>query len=192
VITPSKKGLTGTVNLNVLLQSELNPADYGKREKKFISHVIRENDKIMQIKNNYAIEWTLKDGTAGVGVYNGDIGVVKSVDNMGEEIEIEFDDEKTVIYDFAALDELTHAFAITIHKSQGSEYPIIILPISREVPILHTRNLLYTAVTRAQNMVIVISDEECIGDMVKNNQKATRHTGLSDILGEDFVSFKGM
>lgn len=192
VITPSKKGLAGTVNLNVLLQSELNPMEYGKREKKFISHIIRENDKIMQIKNNYAIEWTQKDGTAGVGVYNGDIGTVKVVDTMGEIVEVEFDDDKTVLYDFNQLDELTHAFAVTIHKSQGSEYPVIILPISREVPKLHTRNLLYTAVTRAQNMVIVISDENCIEYMVSNNEQATRYTGLSDILVEDSESYKGI
>jgi len=111
---------------------------------------------------------------------------------MGEEIIIEFDDEKTVAYDFNALDELTHAFAITIHKSQGSEYPIIILPVSREVPKLHTRNLLYTAVTRAQSMVIVISDENCIEYMVRNNEQAIRYTGLSDILSEDAESFKGI
>ncbi|MCL2099846.1 MAG: ATP-dependent RecD-like DNA helicase [Oscillospiraceae bacterium] len=186
VITPSKKGLAGTASLNLLLQSELNPADYGKREKKFISHIIRENDKIMQIKNNYSIEWKLKDGTTGTGVYNGDIGVVKSVDIMGEEIEVEFDDEKTVTYGFSALDELIHAFAITVHKSQGSEYPVIILPISREVPALHTRNLLYTAVTRAQDMVILVSDENCIEYMVANDRHAMRFTGLADILAEDF------
>ena len=186
VITPSKKGLAGTANLNILLQNELNPPDFGKREKNFMSRIIREDDKIMQIKNNYAIEWKLKDGTAGVGVYNGDIGTVKTVDTMGEEITVEFDGEKTVAYNFTSLDELTHAFAITIHKSQGSEYPVIILPVSREVPKLHTRNLLYTAVTRAQSMIILISDEECIDYMVQNNEQATRYTGLSDILVEDY------
>jgi len=121
-----------------------------------------------------------------VGVYNGDIGTVKTVDTMGEEITVEFDGEKTVAYNFTSLDELTHAFAITIHKSQGSEYPVIILPVSREVPKLHTRNLLYTAVTRAQSMIILISDEECIDYMVQNNEQATRYTGLSDILVEDY------
>ncbi|MCL2158078.1 MAG: ATP-dependent RecD-like DNA helicase, partial [Oscillospiraceae bacterium] len=123
VITPSKKGITGTGSLNALLQSELNPADYGKREKKGISHIIREQDKVMQIRNNYALEWTQKDGSAGTGVYNGDIGTVKLVDNMNEIVAIEFDDDRTAEYDYLSLDEITHAFAITIHKSQGSEYP---------------------------------------------------------------------
>ena len=186
VITPSKKGAAGTVTLNALLQSELNPADYGKREKRFASYTMRENDKIMQIKNNYTIEWKLPDGTTGAGVYNGDIGTIKSVDSMAEIVEVEFDDNKIVEYPFESLGELAHAFAITIHKSQGSEYPIIILPISREVPKLHTRNLLYTAVTRAQIMVILISDEDCIEYMVQNNEQATRYTGLADILTEDF------
>jgi len=186
VLTPSKKGITGTGSLNVLLQSELNPADYGKHEKKGLAHIIREQDKVMQIRNNYTIEWTQKDGSTGIGIYNGDIGTVKSIDNMNELVTIEFDDDKTVEYDFLALDEITHAFAITIHKSQGSEYPVIILPISKEVPKLHTRNLLYTAVTRAQNMVIVIGEPESIEFMVNNNQQTVRYSGLSDILVEDW------
>ncbi|MCL2773915.1 MAG: ATP-dependent RecD-like DNA helicase [Oscillospiraceae bacterium] len=189
VLTPSKKGITGTANLNILLQSELNPADYGKSEKKGLSHIIRENDKVMQIRNNYQIEWTQKDGTTGIGIYNGDIGVIKTVDNMNEVVTIEFDDDKTVDYDFLSLDEITHAFAITIHKSQGSEYPVVILPISREVPKLHTRNLLYTAVTRAQDMVIIVGDAESVEYMVNNNQQTVRYSGLSDILVEDLDNY---
>jgi exodeoxyribonuclease V alpha subunit len=189
VITPSKKGIAGTGNLNILLQSELNPADYGKAEKKGISHIIRESDKVMQIRNNYTIEWTQKDGSTGIGIYNGDIGTVKTVDNMNELVTIEFDDDKTVEYDFLTLDEITHAFAITIHKSQGSEYPVIILPISKEVPKLHTRNLLYTAVTRAQNMVIIVGEADSIEYMVENNQHTVRYSGLSDILVEDWDEY---
>ena len=189
VLTPSKKGVTGTGNLNILLQSELNPADYGKHEKKGLAHIIREQDKVMQIRNNYTIEWTQKDGSTGIGIYNGDIGTVKSIDNMNELVTIEFDDDKTVEYDFLTLDEITHAFAITIHKSQGSEYPVIILPISKEVPKLHTRNLLYTAVTRAQNMVIVIGDVASIEYMVNNNQQTVRYSGLSDILVDDWDEY---
>jgi len=189
VLTPSKKGVTGTGNLNILLQSELNPADYGKREKKGLAHTFREQDKVMQIRNNYTIEWTLKDGSNGIGIYNGDIGTIKSIDNMNELVVIEFDDDKTVEYDFLTLDEITHAFAITIHKSQGSEYPVIILPISKEVPKLHTRNLLYTAVTRAQNMVIVIGEHGSIEYMVNNNQQTVRYSGLSDILVEDYDDY---
>ena len=185
VLTPSKKGIAGTGSLNALLQSELNPADFGKREKKGISICFREQDKVMQIRNNYAIEWTQKDGSAGIGIYNGDIGIIRTIDTYNELVTIEFDDDKTVEYDFSNLDEITHAFAITIHKSQGSEYPIIILPISREVPRLHTRNLLYTAVTRAQKMVIVIGEPESIEYMVQNNRQAVRYSGLSDILVGD-------
>jgi len=191
VLTPSKKGVTGTGNLNILLQSELNPADYGKHEKKGISHIIREEDKVMQIRNNYTIEWVQKDGTNGIGIYNGDIGTVKSIDSMNEIITIEFDDDKTVEYDFLTLDEITHAFAITIHKSQGSEYPVIILPISKEVPKLHTRNLLYTAVTRAQSMVIIIGESDSIRYMVDNNQHTVRYSGLADILVEDWDEMYG-
>ena len=188
VLTPSKKGITGTFNLNILLQNELNPFEYGKREKKALTHIIRENDKIMQIRNNYGIEWKQeKEGISGVGVYNGDIGVIKAVDSMDETVTIEFDDEKIVNYDFSMLDEIIHAFAITIHKSQGSEYPIVILPVSYEVPKLHTRNLLYTAVTRAQSMVIIVGESESIQFMVENNRRAIRYSGLSDILAEDFT-----
>ena len=185
VLTPSKKGITGTAGLNALLQSELNPADFGKREKKGISICFREQDKVMQIRNNYAIEWTQKDGSTGIGIYNGDIGTIKTIDTHNEFMTIEFDDEKTVEYDFLSLDEITHAFAITIHKSQGSEYPVVILPISREVPRLHTRNLLYTAVTRAQKMVIIIGDPGSIEYMVQNNQQTVRYSGLSDMLEEE-------
>ena len=189
VLTPSKKGVTGTGNLNILLQSELNPFEFGKAEKKGFAHIIREQDKVMQIRNNYAAEWTQKDGSAGVGIYNGDIGVVKSIDNMNEVATIEFDDDRTVEYDFLSLDEIIHAFAITIHKSQGSEYPVIILPISKEVPKLQTRNLLYTAVTRAQNMVIIVGEAASIEFMVENNRQAVRYSGLSDILVEDWDEF---
>jgi exodeoxyribonuclease V alpha subunit len=183
ILTPSKKGITGTVNLNVILQNELNPSDYGKAEKKRISSVLRENDKVMQIRNNYAVEWTMKDGTTGQGIYNGDVGTIKSIDNINEVITVEFDD-KTVEYDFLIVDEIIHAFATTIHKAQGSEYPVVILPISQEVPILHTRNLLYTAVTRAQEMVIVIAETETIEYMVENNMQTVRYTGLAEMLTE--------
>jgi len=190
VLTPSKKGVAGTHSLNALLQSELNPADFGKREKKGVTICFREQDKVMQIRNNYTIEWTQKDGSSGIGIYNGDIGTIKTIDNYNEFVTIEFDDERLVEYDFLTLDEVTHAFAITIHKSQGSEYPVIILPISKEVQRLHTRNLLYTAVTRAQKMVIVIAEPDTIEYMVQNNQHTIRYSGLSDILTEDFDEYR--
>lgn len=183
ILTPSKKGMTGTLNLNIALQNELNPADYGKYEKKRFASVLRENDKVMQIRNNYSVEWSLKDGSVGQGIYNGDIGVIKSIDNINEIVTVEFD-EKTVEYDFLTVDEIIHAFAITVHKAQGSEYPVVILPISQEVPILHTRNLLYTAVTRAQEMVIVVGESKVIEYMVGNNRQAVRYTGLSEMLNE--------
>ena len=183
VLSPSKKGIAGTVNLNMILQNELNPANYGKLEKKRTSSVLRENDKIMQIRNNYSVEWSMKDGASGQGIYNGDIGVIKMIDSINEVIVVEFDD-KTVEYDFLTVDEIIHAFAITIHKSQGSEYPIVILPISQEVPILHTRNLLYTAITRAQEMVIVVGETESIEYMVENNRQTVRYTGLAEMIKE--------
>ena len=183
ILSPSKKGIAGTVNLNMILQNELNPANYGKLEKKRTSSVLRENDKIMQIRNNYSVEWSMKDGSSGQGIYNGDIGVIKMIDSINEVIVVEFDD-KTVEYDFLTVDEIIHAFAITIHKSQGSEYPIVILPISQEVPILHTRNLLYTAITRAQEMVIVVGETESIEYMVENNRQTVRYTGLAEMIKE--------
>ena len=182
VITPSRRGEAGTDNLNVLLQSSLNPKDRSKREKIFRDKVFREGDRVMQTKNNYDIEWEsgLK---SGVGIFNGDIGVIREIDQAEQYMEILFDDRR-VLYDFSLLEDLEHAYAVTVHKSQGSEYPIVIIPMYSCPPMLMTRNLLYTAVTRAQAMVILVGREEYVRKMVENDRKAQRYTCLRQRLAE--------
>ena len=177
VICPSRKGETGTENLNVILQAALNPAAPDKREHRFRELVFREGDRVMQIKNNYDVEWERPDGTLGTGIFNGDIGVIERINPASEHMEIRFD-ERHVAYDFNMLDELEPAYAVTVHKSQGSEYPIVILPLGSAAPMLLSRNLFYTAVTRAQSMVILVGREEIARAMVENNRQSMRYTGL--------------
>ena len=176
VISPSRKGEAGTDNLNVLLQSTLNPPEKSKKEYKFRDKTFRVGDRVMQIRNNYDIEWEKTDGD-GFGVFNGDIGVIKNIDYAEQCMEIAFD-EKLARYDFTLLDEIEHAYAVTVHKSQGSEYPIVIIPMYGAPPMLRTRNLLYTAITRARSMVILVGREDIISDMVSNNRHSMRYTGL--------------
>lgn len=181
VISPSRRGEAGTENLNVLLQQALNPSVFGKKEYKYRQNVFRQGDRVMQTKNNYDLEWEREDGTNGNGVFNGDIGSVYDI-NFGEQtMEIVFDD-KSVKYDLSALDELEHAYAITVHKSQGSEYPIVIIPAYRAPEMLLTRNMLYTAVTRAQNKVIIVGERDIVAKMVANNRQSLRYTGLARLL----------
>lgn len=182
VISPSRKGEAGTENLNVILQQSLNPSQFGKKEYKYRQITFRQGDRVMQIKNNYDLEWLKDDGTVGHGVFNGDIGFIYDIDFKEQSMEIVFDD-KSVKYDFSFLDELEHAYAITVHKSQGSEYPIVIIPAYRAPEMLLTRNMLYTAVTRAQNMVIIVGEKEVVKTMVENNRQALRYTGLSYLFG---------
>lgn len=180
VITPSHKGAAGTEALNVLLQRAVNPPSPRKREKKFRETVFREGDRVMQIKNDYDILWE-KDGESGCGIFNGDIGMVISVLNDDECLLIDFEGRLTR-YDFTMLDELEHAYAITVHKSQGSEYPYVIIPVYNCGDRLLTRNLLYTAVTRAQTMVILVGNAQLVHQMVQNNRQTKRYTGLRYIL----------
>jgi len=182
VITPSRKGSAGTEMLNLKLQAILNPPSPKKAEKKTPSRVFRVGDKVMQTKNNYDIVWH-KDGAEGVGIFNGDIGTVLEINHRDEYIRINFDDRITD-YDFSLLDELEHAYAITVHKSQGSEYPIVIIPAYTYTPKLLTRELLYTAVTRAQKMVIIVGRAEAIKMMVDNNRRPKRYTGLKYFLSQ--------
>lgn len=177
VICPSRKGESGTENLNIILQSALNPKSSNKREYKFRDKIYREGDRVMQIRNNYDLTWE-KQGENGNGVFNGDIGVVQRIDYVEQCMEILFD-ERVVAYDFSILDELEHAYAVTVHKSQGSEYPIVIVPMCTAPPMLLTRNLLYTAVTRAQKMVILVGRADVIEAMVDNNRQSMRYTGLA-------------
>lgn len=180
VITPSHKGAAGTAALNALLQSTLNPPAHGKREKKVRDLIFREGDRVMQVRNNYNIAWE-KDSTSGIGIFNGDTGVIESIDFAGECLTVNFDD-RIAVYDFTMLDELEHAYAITIHKSQGSEYPVVIIPAYGAAPQLLTRNLLYTAVTRAQEMVIIVGRPDIVSAMIDNHRLAKRYTGLKYLL----------
>lgn len=180
VITPSHKGIAGTEVLNALLQSVINPPDKRKREYRSRGHVFREGDKVMQVKNNYDIEWE-RGNEAGVGIFNGDIGIIEQIDFSEEKMHLRFDDRSTE-YDFSSLEELEHAYAITIHKSQGSEYPIVIIPMFNYSSKLMTRNLLYTAVTRAQKMVVLVGRPEVVQGMVSNNRTVNRYTGLRYLL----------
>lgn len=182
VISPSRKGAAGTELLNVSLQSYLNPPSADKPEIKVRSVIFRTGDKIMQIKNNYDMEWTNED-ISGVGVFNGDIGVIEEINFRKECVVVSFD-ERRAEYDFTQLDELEHAYAVTVHKSQGNEYPVVIMPMYRFAPMLLTRNLFYTAVTRAQEMVILVGISDVIMTMVDNNKQAKRYTGLNEMVKE--------
>lgn len=186
IITPSRKGLSGTELLNMGLQAALNPPSPDKRERRSRDVVFREGDRVMQTRNDYGIEWESTGGKAGMGVYNGDIGVVLSIDGESESMEIQFDDRRCV-YDFGMLDELEHAWAVTVHKSQGSEYPVVILPLFRCAPLLLNRNLLYTAVTRASKMVILVGSYQILTQMIENNQHMERCTLLAEFLKKDYL-----
>lgn len=181
VISPSRKGGAGTESLNILLQSALNPVDASKKEHKHKDRVFREGDKVMQIKNNYELEWFREDDSEGTGIFNGDIGTVIKIDPLNQTMRICFDD-KFVNYDFASLDELEHAYAITVHKSQGCEYPFVIIPLYNAPHILLTRNLFYTAVTRAKKMVILVGRAEVLQTMVSSTHTSERYTCLKQRL----------
>ena len=179
VICASRKGESGTESLNVILQGALNPPHRAKREYKFREKLFREGDRVMQTRNNYDIYWERTvDGSEGYGIFNGDIGTVVSIDAADGSFEMLFDDKK-VIYDISLLEDIEHAYAITVHKSQGSEYPIVVMPMCSAAYMLHTRNLLYTAVTRAQNMVVLVGREDIVSEMVNNNHQTLRYTGLA-------------
>ncbi len=185
VITPSRRGEAGTENLNRILQAALNPAEKGKREYKYRDTTYRVGDRVMQTKNNYDIEWESGEGydhTAGSGIFNGDIGTIVFIDPAEGELTVRFDD-KEATYTGDMLDELEHAWAVTVHKSQGSEYPFVIIPLYGAPPLLLTRNLLYTAVTRAQRMVILVGREDILATMVANARQSMRYTGLAWRLG---------
>ena len=183
VISPSKKGSGGVELLNNELQARVNPKATFKKEKSSHGVIFREGDRVMQVVNNYEIEWE-KNGLSGFGIFNGDIGVIESIDLKGEVINIWFDD-RYVRYDFENLDELELSYAITVHKSQGSEYPVVIIPMYSCPPMLMTRNLLYTAVTRAKKMVILVGRSDIPERMVRNNREVLRYTTLGERLKED-------
>ena len=178
VLSPTRKGPTGTVNLNRLLQQQLNPPTEEKREKKWGETCFREGDRVMQIRNNYDIMWKKQDGTqTGMGIYNGDVGVIQEIDLNTEIVTILFDD-RLVEYDFDMLRELELAYAVTVHKSQGSEYRAVILSAWSCAPALQTRSILYTAITRARKLLIIVGREEMIYAMTENHRRSRRYSGL--------------
>ncbi len=177
VLTPTKKGESGTRYLNKELQNVLNPSAPNKNEKDFGGVTFREGDKVMQIKNNYDLTWESLDGKSyGSGVYNGDLGIIKTIHDDG--VEVIFDEDKLVVYDMASMDELEHAYAITVHKSQGSEFPVVVMPLIFGPPMLYTRNLLYTAVTRAKELLVIVGDKNVVSRMIANNDIKRRNTGI--------------
>ncbi len=189
VLTPMRKGMLGVERLNQILQQYLNPADKRKEEKEYGEKVFRVGDKVMQIKNNYQLEWEIrtKYGLAvdkGLGVFNGDMGVITEVNTYAETLEVEYDEKKRVSYSFKNLDELEHAYAITIHKAQGSEYPAVVIPLLTGPRQLLHRNLLYTAVTRAKKCVTLVGSDETLQIMVQNTNEQKRYTSLSERIRE--------
>ena len=178
VLTPTRKGGVGTWALNALLQSQLNPPSPAKKERKFGEFSFREGDRVMQIRNNYDIMWKKTDGTAvGTGIFNGDIGTIVDIDPGAETLTVEFDD-RLVDYDFAQLNELEPAYAMTVHKSQGSEYRAVVIAAWNGSPYLLSRSVLYTAITRARELLIIVGTEQTVATMTQNAKVGKRYTGL--------------
>lgn len=177
VITPTKKGSLGTKELNQELQKMLNPSQKSKTEKNFGQIIYRIGDKVMQVKNNYDIIWS-KGEENGTGVFNGELGIIVEIDALDGAIKVKFDDEKEVWYEHTDLEQLEHSYAITVHKSQGSEFDVVVMPISQSSPMLLTRNLLYTAITRAKKLLIIIGSDRVIQFMIQNVDSKKRNTGL--------------
>lgn len=189
VMTPTRKGLLGVERMNVILQKYLNPADEKKTEREINGRLFREGDKVMQIKNNYQLEWEIctRFGLTvdkGMGVFNGDMGVISEINEYKETVEVEYDEGRKVKYGFDMVDELELAYAITVHKSQGSEYPAVILPLLPGPKLLYDRNLLYTAVTRAKKCLTIIGSDTTFQEMIRNKSEQERYTSLAERIGE--------
>lgn len=192
VLTPMRKGELGVERLNQVLQHYLNPASPEKQEKEARGIIFREGDKVMQIKNNYKLEWQIRSlkgfiREEGVGVFNGDMGIIREINTFSEKVTVEFDEGKIAEYSYSMLDELELAYAITIHKAQGSEYPAVVMPLLSGPKVLFNRNLLYTAVTRARKCVTIVGLSHVVGDMIENNNELKRYTGLCDRIQELFA-----
>lgn len=190
VLTPMRKGLLGVERLNQILQRYLNPPEPSKKEKEYGQGLFREGDKVMQIRNNYQLEWEIRGRyeipvDKGVGVFNGDTGILKTINEFSETAEVEFEDGRCAEYSFKQLEELELAYAVTIHKSQGSEYPAVVIPLLSGPRMLLNRNLLYTAVTRARRCVTIVGSEETFREMIKNEKQQRRYSSLDIRLKEE-------
>lgn len=189
VMTPTRKGLLGVERLNVILQRYLNPPDPKKEEKEINGRIFRTGDKVMQIKNNYQLEWEIctRYGLTvdkGMGVFNGDMGIIREISEYKETLTVEYDEKKQVEYPFELLDELELAYAITVHKSQGSEYPAVVIPLLPGPKLLYNRNLLYTAVTRAKKCLTIVGSEDTFQEMIRNKNEQERYTSLDERIRE--------
>jgi len=178
VLSPTRKTVAGTGALNRAIQEAVNPPDREKGERRFGEFIFREGDRVMQVRNNYDLMWRDRDSlTSGMGVFNGDIGQITQVDNRNECITVDFDG-RIVEYSPDMLGELEPAYAITVHKSQGSEYRAVILSVCKGTPMLLTRGVLYTAITRARELLVLVGDEEAVAQMTANNRQQRRYSGL--------------
>ena len=189
VMTPTRKGLLGVERLNLILQKYLNPAERGKEETEVGGRVFRVGDKVMQIKNNYQLEWEVKTKYGlvvdqGQGIFNGDMGIVTEINTYDETLELEYDEHRKVKYPFEMAEELELAYAITVHKSQGSEYPAVIIPLLQGPRLLYNRNLLYTAVTRAKKCLTIVGSEQVFQEMIRNKSEQNRYTSLAERICE--------
>ncbi len=187
VLTPMKKTPIGVFNLNAKLQNMLNPPSKNKKEKEFKNGVLREGDKVMQIKNNYNIQCTLRNSRGNIikntnGVFNGDEGRIVKIDDFNEIVEVLYDENKYVTYEYGSLDEIDLSYAITVHKSQGSEYPVVVIPVHSGPPMLLNRNLLYTGVTRGKTLVVLVGLENTLHNMIDNNREIQRNSTLDKYL----------
>ena len=193
VLTPTRKGLLGVERLNTILQQYLNPPAKQKKEHQVGDHIFREGDKVMQIRNNYQLEWEIRSryGLAidkGLGVFNGDVGIIQEINDYSSTVSVLYDENRLVQYPFKGLDELELAYAITIHKSQGSEYPAVVMPLLPGPRMLMNRNLLYTAVTRARKCITIVGDENVFYQMVDNTTQQRRYSGLQERIKEALLS----
>ena len=185
VLTPMRKGLLGVERLNKILQEYLNPPDRTKTEQEQNGILFREGDKVMQVKNNYQLEWEIRGRYGipmekGLGIFNGDMGIIREINKQTERVTVEFDEQRMVEYPYSGLEELELAYAVTIHKSQGSEYPAVVIPLLSGPKMLMTRNLLYTAVTRAKQCVTLVGDPYAFSQMEANTVEQKRYTALAD------------
>ncbi len=178
VISPTRRGVAGTLNLNIKLQQAINPPAPGKSERRSGEYLFRTGDRVMHIRNNYDLEWHLADGSdRGIGVFNGDVGVIANIDTRAETLLVRYD-ERLVYYPFELVNELEPAYAMTVHKSQGSEYPAVLFVASQAAPQLLNRSVFYTAITRAQGLLVIVGQEDVVSAMVENNRRSRRYSGL--------------